>query len=226
MRVPFPCVGGRRCAFPPYPDRRRDRRFLLRIWNEMGELPHRLRAGFFWRDADPGGRERWPGGGAERRPRWTLPLRRTRRGGCCGWSLRRFWGGRGPGRSGRSLDRAGEPRGLRLSDRGRLPVGGFWGLVGGPWVSLVLFPGSVFGLPVGPVLDRCRDLGDRLQDREEKVLDRVFRLLAGFAPKQPPRQPPPESLAEQADQCGENGERGGRRHGGYVAQRTGLVKCK
>jgi hypothetical protein len=192
--------------------------FSLRSRNVKGALPHRLRAGFFWRDADPLRRVRWPGVGAGGRPRGALPLRRTGGVGCGGWLLRRLRGGRGPGRSGPGLERAGEPRGLRFSDRWRLSAGGFRRLVGWPWVSLVGFPGGVFGFPVGPVLDRCGDLGDRLQEREEELLDRVFHRLGGASPKQPPRQPPPEALAEQADQCGENGERGGRRHGGYVAQ--------
>jgi len=45
----------------------------------------------------------------------------------------------------------------------------------------------------------------------------------GAAPEQPPGQPPPEALAEQADQCGENGERGGRRHSRKLPQRARLV---
>jgi hypothetical protein len=196
---------------------------ILRQRNKIGVLRHRLRAGFFWRDADPGGREREPGVGAGGRPRWALPLGRTGCLGCGGCSLRRLWGGRGPGRSGRGLERPVEPRGFRLSDLWRLrplwrrgPAGGFRWRVG--WF------GGVFRLPVGPVLDRLGDPRDRFQDREEEVLDRVFRLLGGFAPKQPPGQPPPEALAEQADQLGDDGERGGRRHGGYVAQRARRVK--
>jgi hypothetical protein len=195
---------------------------MLRYRNIMGVHLHRLRAGFFWRDADPGRPGRWPGGGAGGRPRWARPLRRTGCLGCGGWPLRRLRGGRGTGRSGRSPDRAAEPRGLRLSDRWRLrplwrrgPAGGFRRLVG---------PGGVFGFPVGPVLDRLGDPGDRLQDREEELLDRIFRLLGGSAPEKPPGQPPPKTLAEQADQLRDDGERGGRRHGGYVSQRARHVK--
>jgi len=194
----------------------------LRHQNVKGALPHRLRAGFFWRDVDPEEPGRWLGVGAAGRPRGALPLRRTGGVGCGGWLLRRLWGGRGPGRSGPGLERPEEPRGLR---RWRSPpAGGFWGLVGGPWVSLVGFPGSVFGLPVGPVLDRLGDPGNRLQDREEKFLDRIVRRLRGSAPEKPPRQPPPETLAEQADQVGDDGERGGGRHGGYVSQPARRVK--
>jgi hypothetical protein len=197
----------------------------------MGVLLHRLRAGFFWRDADPGRWVRWPGVGAGKRPRWALPRRRT---GCWGfgeWPLRRLRGGRGPGpprlgQRGPGLDRAVEPRGLRIrfSDRGRLAAGGFWGLVGRPWGSLVGWFGAVFGFPVGPVLDRLGDPGDRFQEREEKFLDRILLLLGCSAPEQTPRQPPPESLAEQADQLRDDGERGGRRHGGYVSQCARGVK--
>jgi len=196
----------------------------------MGVLRHRLRLGFFWRDAGPGRRARWPGGGAGGRPRWARPLGRLRWFGC-GWSLRRLWAWRGPGpprlgQRGPGRERPEEPRGLRLSDLPRFSLGGFWDLAGGPWVSLVGFPGGVFRLPVGPVLDRLGDPGDCLQDRQEELLDRIFRLLGGSAPEKPPGQPPPESLAEQADQVGDDGERGGRRHGGYVSQPARLVKSK
>jgi hypothetical protein len=191
--------------------------------------PHRLRSGFFWRDVDPGRRERGPGGGAGGRPRWALPRGRTDCLGCGGWPLRRLRGGRGPGppllgQRGPGRDRAAEPRWLRLSDLWWLrrpwrlgPAGGFRRLVG---------RGGVFGLPVGPVLDRCGDLGDRLQKRDEELLDRIFRRLGGSAPEKTPHQPPPESLAEQADQMGDDGERGGRGHGGYVSQPARCVKRK
>ncbi len=199
---------------------------MLRYRNNMDVRLHRLRLGFFERGLDPGRRTRWPGDGAGRRPRLALPRGRPGWLGYGGWFLRRRLGGRGPGRSGPGLGRSGEPRGLRLSDLWRLRAGGFGGLVGRPWVSLVGWFGGVFGFPVGPVLDRCRDLGDRLQDRQEELLDRISCLLGGSAPEKPPGQPPPEALAEQADQCGEGGERGGTRHGGYVSQRAGLVKLK
>jgi hypothetical protein len=185
---------------------------------------HRLRVGFFWRDDGPGGRERWPGGGVGGLPRWALPFRPT---GCLGWCgcwLRRRWGGRRPGPPG---PRLGEPRGFRLRFSERLrrwfPAGGFRGLGGRPCVPLVEGFGGVFGFPVGPVLDRCGDPGDRLQERENELLDRILRRLGCSAPEQTPRQPPPEALAEQADQCGEHGERGGRR-GTMYRNRRGLSR--
>jgi hypothetical protein len=189
----------------------------------MGVRRHRLRSGFFSREVEPGGRERRPGGRRSERRRWALPLRRTGYLGCGGWPLRRLRGGRGPGRSGPGLERPVEPRGFRLSDLWRLrplwrrgPVGSFRRLVG--WL------GEVFGFPVGPVLDRLGDPGDRLQEREDELLDRIFRRLGGSTPKQPPGQPPPEALAEQADQLGDDGERGGRRHGGNIPSWAYRVK--
>jgi len=73
-------------------------------------------------------------------------------------------------------------------------------------------------------LDRLGDPGDRFQERENELLDRIFRLLGGAAPEKTPHEPPPETLAEQADQLGDDGERGGGRHSGKVAQSAGLVK--